>query len=59
MQYYLDNAVNSMSVMSGTIYGVMSVKALICSGDGIKVIEVGAWCYPTSGALGRVIRNSV
>ncbi len=59
MQYYLDNAVNSMSVMSGTIYGVMWVKALICPGDGIKVIKVGAWRYPTSGAPARVIRNGV
>jgi len=59
MQYYLDNAVYSISVMSGTIYGVMWVKALICSGDGIKVIEVGTWCYPTSGAPAGVIRNSV
>lgn len=59
MQYYLDNAVNSISVMSDTIYRVMWVKALICPGDGIKVIKVGAWRYPASGTPARVIRNSV
>ena len=37
----------------------LCVKALICPGDGIKVIKVGAWRYPTSGAPAGVIRNSV
>lgn len=37
----------------------LCVKALINPGDGIKVIKVGAWRYPTSGAPAGVIRNSV
>lgn len=34
-------------------------ESAYCPGDGIKVIEVGAWRYPTRGAPARVIRNSV